>query len=465
MDSVLKYWSSHFLFQVFSKVISFTSNQLLVRSLPPSLFGIWSVRLALLQETIVFWARDGIRKAASRSTNPYRFAILPFIIGIITSPIVIFASIKSAPDVDGYTVAVIMTATSSILELICEMWAVPQVAAMNGAIIAKSTGPAFLIRSLSSIVLSRLLFKSEDNTFPLMICFGAANIIFGLVLIAGYLFRCGKPRIEKPTREEYKAIMPFAFQTILQWLFSQGERMVLIASNTEEQIGVYGFVSDISSLVARLLFAPVEASVFSMCASKKPLEFDMYCLIVRFVVYVGLCSATFGPPIGPLILQKVYSRRWSGEESKAALTAFMRIMPFMAFNGVTEAFSNARLSEHALFYYNILLAAVSGIYFTLIFYLSKIYGTQGAIYANGVNMTLRSIMAAVVIYREFRKIRYLFPPIWLIAVFGIFIYEIHNLNLITIILFMPIFGATILFSERKQIKKLIHNLKRKNKQE
>lgn len=463
MDNFVKFWSSNFLVQVFSKMISFISNQLLVRSLDPSLFGIWSVRLALVQETIVFWARDGIRKAASRSQNPHKFAILPFLIGLIVSPIIVYISLKSAPEVEGYTLAVIMTAMSSVMELIGEMWAVPQLAVMDGSTTAKVSGPAFLVRSISSIVLSKLFYKQEGEPLPLMLCFGASNIIFGLLVIFGFYFRCGKPKIEFPTRNEYNAIKPFAFQTILQWLFSQGERIVLIASNTPEQIGVYGFVSDISSLIARLVFAPIEAAVFSMCASSAPLQFDMYSLIVRIVVYIGLCAAAFGPPLAPVVLQTVYSKRWSGDDSKSAMSWFLRIMPFMAFNGVTEAFSNARLSEKSLMYYNILLAIVSSIYFGLIFYFSKIFGTQGAIMANGVNMILRSIMAITVISREFKNFFSLFPNIIQLIAFGSLIYFQNSIRILYVLILAPFYGLMILFFERHSIKKLWNSLKSKKR--
>ena len=83
MKNLVQFWSSNFIIQISTKLISFVSNQLLIRSLSPALFGIWSVRLSLIMETIVFWSRDGIRKAASRSKNPNRFAILPIIIGIL----------------------------------------------------------------------------------------------------------------------------------------------------------------------------------------------------------------------------------------------------------------------------------------------------------------------------------------------------------------------------------------------
>ena len=462
MQSFLRFWSANFLVQVFSKLISFASNQLLVRSLSPSLFGVWSVRLALISDTIVFWARDGIRKAASRSKNPKRFAILPLIIGFIISPIVVFIALKSAPDVAGFNYALYATVASSLMELSGEIWAVPQLAVMEGGNVAKVTGPAFLIRSVASIVLTKKFHVSDENTVPLMLCFGAANIIFGFCIILGFFYRCGKPDFETPTKEEINAIKPFAFQTILQWLFSQGERMVLIASNTEEQIGVYGFVSDISSLIARLIFAPIEASVFSLCASNKEnFPMDTFCIATRLVVTIGLFACAFGPSIAPPVLEIVYSKRWSGDDSKNALTAFCRIMPLMALNGVTEAFANARLSSSALMKYNLLLSCVSVVYFGLIFYFSSIYGTTGAILSNGVNMTLRAIMAITVITKEQGFHMELFPNVINIILFVAISFTAVSLRIRYAFALIFVMAALVLFSERKTISHFIKMLRSK----
>ena len=200
-----------------------------------------------------------------------------------------------------------------------------------------------------------------------------------------------------------------------------------------------------------------------MCASHKGSDFpmDIFCLSTRFVVTIALFACGFGPSLAPPVLEFVYSKRWSGDESKNALTAFCRIMPMMALNGVTEAFANARLPEKSLMKYNILLACVSGIYFALIFYFSSLYGTEGAIYSNGINMTLRAIMAITVITKEQGFHLELFPNLINVALFVIISFVGVHLRLLYVIGIGFIMGVLVLFSERKTILKLIQNVRKK----
>jgi len=451
MQSFIKFWSSNFLVQVFSKIISFVSNQLLVRLLSPSLFGLWSVRLSLISDTIVFWSRDGVRKSAIRSKNARKYSIIPLLIGLTVFPFVLFFSFRSSPDIKGLKTASVLTSIGSLLELIGEIWAIPQLALMEGKILAKVTCPAFLLRSFSAVILTRFLHKSEFETFPLMLGFGLSNIVFGLSIVGGYIYYCGYPNIELPTKDEFIKLKPFAFQTVLQWLFSQGERMVLIASSSQEQIGVYGLVSDLGSLFARIIFAPVESSVLSLCASSSSPPIEVLSYAARFVVYVGLAAATFGPPLAPKVLSIVYGARWALSDSQNALSAYFRVMPVMAFNGVTEAFSNARLSQNSLFYYNILLSFVTVLYFALLYYFGKIYGIVGSISSNAVNMSLRSIMAISVIFSECGVVFDLFPKAIPVVSSLIIIFSISKITFSRYFIIIPVYGLLLLYSERKLI--------------
>ena len=456
MNGFMKFLSASFLTQLFGRLLSFTANQVLVKLLIPAHFGIWSVRLALVLETITFWAREGVRKAATRCKEArYKYALLPLLIGIIATPVVVGFVIKSQPEgVDGYSVAVLLTGVGSLLELVSEMWAVPQLAIMNGGALAKITSFAFLVRSLTVVTLVKQFYDSASSTYKLMLCYGVANCVYGFVLTFGFLIKCGKPIVETPGKREFLSLQPFAFQTILQWLFAQGERMVLLMSNSPEQVGVYGFVSDISSLLARIVFAPIEASVFSLCATNKEPPIHIVAMAARFVVYIGLCAAGFGPPIAPKLLEIMYGEKWSGHDAQSTLTAVCRVMPIMTLNGVTEAFANARLPPRQLDLYNILLAIVSVTYFGFMYYLSRIYGACGAVYANGINMCLRSTMAIYVIFSECGRVWSLFPhPIPSVVLLALAI-EGRHISIKISIGLVPVVGLLIAYAERKSITKV-----------
>jgi oligosaccharide translocation protein RFT1 len=231
--------------------------------------------------------------------------------------------------------------------------------------------------------------------------------------------------------------------------------MILLWSSTAEEIGIYGFVSDLSSLIVRLVFAPIEASVFSVCASREKAPVDEFCLGARIVVYVGLTAAAFGPSLGLPVLHRVYGDKWSGPIAKSTFSAFCRVMPFMALNGVTEAFANARLPADVLEVYNLKLTAVTLIYFALMFALARLFGPAGAIYANGVNMSLRSWMAIRVIIDECGMLWDIFPPASLAVMEAVVAFAAYFVGWKVSLPAAPIVAGAILYSERKWISNII----------
>lgn len=420
MKNGFSFWLSNFIVQVSSRLLSFISNQILIRMITPSIFGIWRVRLPLLSDSLVFLSRDCVRKASARSNKQAEtYSLLPFIFGLAISPIAFYLSYKSAPEIEGIGYAFIMTCIGSLLELLGECWAVPQLANENGKPVAFASAFAYLARSIIAVILAHFFFVAEEQPLNLMICFGFVNIIFGVLIILCFLYKCGKPNIELPNMETFKSLRPFLIQGALQWLFSQGEQIILINTNTPEQIGVYGLASDITSLVARLVFAPIETTVFNMSAAnaQSPSIIDSICIITRVVVYIGLFAAAFGPSFGPPILTRFYGPKWTNDDVKATLSAFCRVMPFLALNGVTEANVNGSLQQNKLEKYNILLTVIMLFYYFLMYFLGKMYGPSGVVYSNGINMCLRSIMAITVIFKQYGKKWNLLPNMLIMGYF------------------------------------------------
>lgn len=464
MESFLNFWSSTFLSQFLARILSFVCNQILVRLLEPDLFGIWSVRLTLINETIIFWARDGVRKASAKSgkeeANYYKYCLFPLMIGLIISPFIFYVNYRSTAtaEIDGYLTAVTLTITGSLFELVGEIWAVPQLAQLQPIPISRSTAICFLTKSVITVFLTKFLYKT---TFDLMLIFGFSYLLNGLLEVFLLFYMSGKPYIEMPTKSEIISLRPFAFQTILQWLFSQGERMILLQITTASQIGVYGLVSDLCSLVARIIFAPIEMSVYNLCASQKNPPVDVITSFTRIVLYVGFFAAAFGPNLGPTILSLVYGQKWSTIEAKVVLSATCRVLPFIALNGISEAFPNARLPQSKLEVYNILLAVVNGCYLALTFFLGKKFGPQGAIYANGVAMAVRSVMAISVIFNECGPLWRMFPNFAIVLAFACMTLFGNKLKLKVCAALLPLFAAAVIVIERKVIVAVLSSFKPK----
>lgn len=465
MESFLSFWSSNFIINLFSKLLSFVSNQFLIRLLDQKLFGIWAVRLSLISDTIVFWSRDGVRKAAAKSGNSStykKYCLIPIIIGLVISPFVLYASYVSGSDISGFGYAVILTNCGALLELVGELWCIPQLSELNGSIVAKVTAFAYLFRSIMAVVLTKCFIGSKYETKVLMIVFGLCNFFFGISIVFGFILRCGMPSFEMPTKAEIKSLRPFAFQTVLQWLFSQGERMVLLMSNSNEQIGVYGMISDLCSLVARIIFAPIEASAYSAFAKSQQPPLEILQMCCKVVTYVGLLAASYGPILGPSILFKIYGSKWTNNDVKSVFAAFCRIMPFMALNGVTEAYPNARLSASRIERYNFLLLFVNIIYFVLMFVMGKKYGPSGTVYSNGVSMIIRSLLAINVIFEQIGVTFSIFPPLSLLLMFASLMLFGSHLGFKLLFATVPFVLMLIISYERELIRKISVLFKKDN---
>jgi oligosaccharide translocation protein RFT1 len=380
------------------------------------------------------------------------------VLGFLIFPVVLVSSLPLCPNVAGFKWAVVLTCVGALFELLGEAWSVPQLAAMRSDIVAQITSFGFLVRSILVVVLTRAFGLESESR--LMLCFGAANLALGITVPIGFLIKSGKPQIELPTIMELKSLVPLALQNGLQWLFSQGERIVLLASSGPEQIGVYGFVSDLSSLVARIIFAPIEAAVFSVCASSEKLPKDVLSVATHVVVDVGLSAAAFGPPLAPPLLTALYGAKWSGEESQRTFAAICRVLPLMALNGVTEAVANARLSDKRLGLYNLLLAGVTVVYLVLMAGLNRHFGMPGAVYANGVNMAIRSAMALVVVAKECGGIGFLFPSAGIVTVFVGIAAVGHAVPRLVVVGLVPLVASMVLYFERATIKQLIESFKK-----
>lgn len=457
MDSFLSFWSSNFLSSLASRLLSFVANQFLVRSLDQELFGVWAVRLSLASDTVIFWSRDGVRKAAAKSGSAAtyaRFASLPPLLGLLIAPVVLIAARAGAAAVPGFGAAALLTVGGALLELIGELWCVPRLSELRGGAVARVTAAAHLLRSVAAVCVARALIAGGSSARALVVGLGACNLLFGAAVVLGFALCCGRPALALPTRAEISALRPFALQTVLQWLFSQGERLVLLASRTGAEVGAYGMAADLCALVARIVFAPIESAAYSAFAKSAQPPRDVLRVCCRAVVYVGLGAAAYGPVLGPPILRRVYGARWAGEGVCAVLAAFCRIMPLMALNGVAEAYPNARLPAKRMERYNLMLTVVNVMYFALMLALGRVGGAAGAVYANGVAMAVRAVMAIRVVFEEIGVTMEIFPEVPALIAMGALSITGNFLGFRVMLATVPMVVALVAAVEREMVKKV-----------
>jgi O-antigen/teichoic acid export membrane protein len=122
-------------------------------------------------------------------------------------------------------------------------------------------------------------------------------------------------------------------------VLAEGERILSLMFLSPEEIGLVSMVSNLGSLVLRLVFAPIEEIAFTAFAVQRSSE-ESKKLILKSVVLVetsvGLLSAMFGPPLCEAVLTVLYGTKWV--EATYLLQIYSLMILVFALNGCFEAY-------------------------------------------------------------------------------------------------------------------------------
>ncbi|KAJ1552313.1 Oligosaccharide translocation protein rft1 [Cladochytrium tenue] len=144
----------------------------------------------------------------------------------------------------------------------------------------------------------------------------------------------------------------FAKQGFLKHLLTEGDKIMSVVLFTPAIQGDYALVERYGSLVARILFQPVEETgrmYFSKALGTKDgdpaaMEADVRAaaqtlqLLLRLYALLGLFFVAFGPNYSGLLIDVLAGRQFAAGTAPAVLAWYCAYVPAMAFNGVAEAF-------------------------------------------------------------------------------------------------------------------------------
>jgi hypothetical protein len=113
--------------------------------------------------------------------------------------------------------------------------------------------------------------------------------------------------------------------------------------------------------------------------------------ILHLYAIISLFAITLGPTLAPLLLSIVAGKKWSATTASDVLATYCYYIPFLAINGVTEAFVAAVATNKELYKQSVSM----GIFFAIFagsawFFIGQLgLGGKGVVLANTVNMGLR----------------------------------------------------------------------------
>ncbi|OKL55730.1 hypothetical protein UA08_09118 [Talaromyces atroroseus] len=192
-----------------------------------------------------------------------------------------------------------------------------------------------------------------------------------------------------------------------KWLQRQRRTITRSGScqfNPEDQ-GIYSLASNYGGLVARMVFQPIEESSRNLWSkqlntaeqdekkhkAKVQAAKSHLTDVLRAYAILAIIALSIGPDIVPVGLKLLIG--WKSEKLQDLLSAYCCYIPFLAFNGITEAFVSAAVSPSEMRRqagWMTVFSVCFGITSFLLLSIAKL-GAFGLVWANIINMSVRTI--------------------------------------------------------------------------
>ncbi|KAG2834781.1 hypothetical protein PC113_g20320, partial [Phytophthora cactorum] len=423
-----------------------------LRKLHLNVTGAVTVRLELALASI-FLLRDGFRLAFLRmpsldspaagngKTHVQQLvnvawlstAISWAVAGLVLVYSAVGSSSKTAKDddaLDGYSTVLAMYCDAAMIEALAEPMFVLAHASVLVSWQVAAQSAAFLVRAAVQYVGVVILELS-------LTAYGIAELSYALTLLvmfAVFFWRriYGSSRGEdkfaltsmgqllpgKPDgdadwchKELMTLLVPLSVQSGVKYLLAEGDKWVLTGFASLQHMGVYGLVSNLGSLVPRIVFLPIEEAtktIFSKLALAQKQKSDdkddkenmtksledgqtLLLVLLKLMNLVGLLFVCFGTSYAHTLVLLLYGAEKARQGVGAALAVYCAYIPFLGVNGVCEAVVHAIGDDHELMRLNKLLGVFFAIYaFSALVFMQVLdWGTLGLILANCVNMACR----------------------------------------------------------------------------
>jgi oligosaccharide translocation protein RFT1 len=222
--------------------------------------------------------------------------------------------------------------------------------------------------------------------------------------------------------------LSFSFfkQSFLKQLLTDGERyiMTLLGLLTFAEQGVYDIITNLGSLIARIVFLPIEESFYvyfasvlirgdtALVQSKAVIQSTSRALslILKLVSLIALVILVFGNSYSELALDIYGGQILSQGAGPILLRSFCVYLLFLAVNGMTECFMFSSMSQERVNRYNNVMVIFSITFLCAAALLIQIFGSVGFIFANCINMATRIVYSTRFIYNFYKPVS--LNPLW-----------------------------------------------------
>lgn len=475
--SVIKGASLLIILQVASRLITFIANQLLLRFLTAPLLAL-STQLEVYYLSILFFARESLRVAIQRqgiagAANTedgaqaddaavarregqavVNLGYLAVGLGSVVSVTLGWMYLASASATTLQTPWLVeslwLYGIAAMVELLSEPCFVLMQTRLQFGTRATAESVATFLRCI--VVFGSAVWASQKGLDIGVLPFALGQLSYGASLLLVYFasgyrlatstgFSLFPKRLNssksvvfvlsyfyKPTVSLAGSMMA---QSFVKHLLTQGDTFLISLFSTPEVQGVYALANNYGSLLARLLFQPVEESSRSYfsrllsspsssnngdvssqpSSSVKEAKRNLH-TILRLYILLSSIIVSIGPFAAPALLSIVVGSRWAGSGAGQVLGTYCFYIPFMGLNGITEAFVASVATEAQVHRQSFWMGIFSAVFAASAFLLMSVFplGAQGLVYANSINMLCRIIWSGAFITGFFKSHGLEFAP-------------------------------------------------------
>ncbi|KAH9022329.1 Rft-1-domain-containing protein [Lactarius pseudohatsudake] len=424
--------SSLVFLQLFSRIFTFVLNQALVRLATPQTFGTATVQFELLLSTTLFLSREGVRTALLRQRKSVppdltrNIALLPAYVGTpIAVTLAVLYSATSASAVRAqqhFHLSVSIYAFAAALELAAEPLYIRAQNELRVDVRVRAEGAAVFLKTLATFL--GLAFAPPAWA---LVAFAAGQAAYAIATFAVFWNFCGWStryvlrRVTLGDRGRKKDAYfdqellhlsgAMTAQSVVKHFLTEGDKLLISRLSPLADQGGYAIASNYGSLVARVVFQPIEETsriFFSKSLSSSPsssssendqeaLETAVELLSTLLLLFTHflLLLVVFGPPYLPLATALVLPPRYQQTSAPQILRAFRFYLPAMAYNGVLEAFLASVCTPADLRAQSRMMAAASAALIATALAGARVFGAGDValVWANTASMAVRALYA------------------------------------------------------------------------
>ncbi|KAG7700763.1 hypothetical protein KL929_001566 [Ogataea haglerorum] len=404
------------------KFMTFAMNQMLIQHVTPTGLGLCSL-IEFVINTVLFISREPVRlsvQAMNTELKEYdqllvNFSYLPLVFcAIIAGPFVHWQLGFGSLFLSSwhYQVCLVAIIASLVLEILSEPYYNANQTQLNVTKRAKIESFASFVKCVVqfTIVMNVRMKAGKDATF--VVAYILAQFFYSLTVFVCYSrFRLALPRLSstgaflEPLTWNY--LRSLFLQQIFKHFLTEGDRFVLNQFFPIVDQGYYSIVLNYGSLMARLLFQPVEETIrmntAKLFASNQPetckranLNRNIY-KVVTVYIYILTLLLIFAPRNTSFFIHQAFPNIADPEKFVEVFKIYWYYLPLLSMNGVLEALFNSVYTDpdHVSLYSRLMFVNSACFYLTSAFFIKRLQlGLVGLILANSINMLIRILFCA-----------------------------------------------------------------------